>query len=262
MGWTKAGAVAALGLIGALPAHASERRFTYTQQSLVLNPGALELEPSTTVRNGREDRYTAFDQRVEFEAGLAENLQAAFYLNFSAVSQDVGKTTTSDSHFDGVSLEAKYKLADPAADPVGLALYFEPAFGPDAAELEGKLILDKRMGDALLAFNVVGAHEWKFGPDETEREIEAEADLGFAWFFTPALSAGLEVRDTNEIPSEEGWETSVLFAGPVVSYAMEKWWATLTVTPQVAALKGADEGNLNLDEHERLEARLLIGLHL
>jgi len=51
----------------------------------------------------------------------------------------------------------------------------------------------------------------------------------------------------------------------VASYASETWWATLTVLPQIAKLKGteADEGNdLVLDELEKLEVRLICGMDL
>jgi hypothetical protein len=52
----------------------------------------------------------------------------------------------------------------------------------------------------------------------------------------------------------------------VVSYRQEKWWAALTVMPQIygANYNGNPGGNswLELEAHERLNVRLLIGISL
>jgi len=262
---TRGLAVAASILVGGLglPAHASERRFAYTYQSLVLNAGEVELEPWTTYRYGRQDFYSRFDQRVEFEVGVTDRLQMAWYLNFKAVTADVGPQRQSTFDFGGVSWELKYKLLDPVADPVGLALYFEPGLGPDEAELEAKVIVDKRLGSVIGAINVVGEIEWEYGGEETEREVVLEFDVGVAYLLTRALSAGLELRVHNEFPEGKGLEHSALFAGPALSYAGDKWWTTVTVLPQLASLTGGDDGSvLSLRGHERFEARVLFGFHL
>jgi hypothetical protein len=52
----------------------------------------------------------------------------------------------------------------------------------------------------------------------------------------------------------------------VVSYRQEKWWATLSVMPQVFGrnYEGDPDGyrNLELEGHERYNVRLLIGISL
>ena len=260
-------AAAALAAVSAAsPAGATSRRFTYTHESLVLNKGDVELEPWTTVRNGREDFYRRFDQRIEFEVGLAQRLQTAFYFNFSAIAQDVAPDDReSEIEWGGVSNEWKYKLLDPVADPVGMALYLEWGLAPTEAELEFKLILDKRAGDWLTAFNAVVEPEWEYESDETKREITFEFDLAAAYLFSPAFSLGAEMRNHNAWVPDVGHEYSALYLGPVASYAAESWWASLTVLPQIAKLKGseADQGNnLVLSDHEKLEVRLIFGVDL
>ena len=248
------------------PVGATSRRFTYAYESLVLNKGDFEYEIWTTVRDEREDYYRRFDQRMEFEVGLSHRLQTAFYLNFTAIAQDVAPDDReSEFEWGGVSNEWKYKLLDPVADPVGMALYFEWGIAPTEAELEFKLILDKRMGNFLTAFNAVIEPEWEYGPEETERETNVEFDLGAAYFLSPAFSLGAEVRNHNEWVPDEGHEHSALFLGPVVSYAPEGWWATLTILPQIAKLKGSEadaDNDLVLSEHEKLEVRLIFGVDL
>jgi Family of unknown function (DUF6662) len=259
-------AAAAAAVSAVSPASATSRRFTYTYESLVLNKGDVELEPWTTVRNGREDFYRRFDQRIEFETGVSQRLQTAFYFNFSAVAQDTAPDDREvEFEWGGVSNEWKYKLLDPVADPVGMALYFEWGVSPTEAELEFKLILDKRAGDVLVAFNAVVEPEWEYEPEETEREINFEFDLAGAYLFSPSFSLGAEMRNHNAWVPDVGHEYSALFLGPVASYAAESWWASLTVLPQIAKLKGsaADEGNdLVLSDHEKLEVRLIFGVDL
>jgi hypothetical protein len=262
--------VVAAGLFAATAAEASERRFTYTYDSLVLNPGEVELEPWTTFRVGKEDYFARIDHRVEFEVGLSHRLMTAFYFNFHATTAQSDSALVSDFEWGGISNEWKLKLRDPVADPFGLALYFEWGASTSEVEVEGKLIIDKRTPKFLAAFNASIEPEWEFeiepGTDdvEAEDEISFEFDLGLGYFVRPNLSLGAEVRNHNEYVSGE-YEHSALFAGPVASYASETWWATLTVLPQVAKLKGSEEdegNNLVLSEHEKVEVRLLFGFHL
>lgn len=257
---------AALGL--APEAAASERHFTYTYESNVLNPGDVELEPWTTWRVGRHDFYNRFDQRLEFEFGVVPNLQMAWYWNMSAVTEDVpGQDAHATSfEFGGVSNEWKYKLSDSLADSLGSALYFEWTGGPAEAELEAKLILDKRMGDAVVAYNLVGEHEWEFGSGETEREVVVENNLAFGYFLTPSFVLGAEVRAHAEWEKGE-YEHTTFFAGPSFAYAQKAWWMATTIQPQLFSHKGEeakeeDDGSLDLHHHERLNVRVLFGMHL
>jgi len=249
---------------------ASQRRFTYTYESGVLTHGQIELEPSTTFRIGKEDYYSRIDQRVEFEVGLTNRLQTSFYLNMTAVTAQADSSLGSEFEWGGFSNEWKLKLKDPVADPFGLALYFEWGASTSEVEVEAKLIADKRAGNWLTAFNASIEPEWEFEIEngsevEAENETKLEFDLATAYFVRPSTSLGIEVRNHNLYFAEGGLQHSALFAGPVVSYSSEAWWATLTVLPQIAKLKGteADKDNhLVLDELEKLEVRLMFGVDL
>src|SRR3954464_15730208 len=113
---------AALGLVlvGTAKAWGSERRFTATQETAVLNPGDRELEPWTTFRIGKATPYVALDERIEFEVGVLPGLQSAWYLNFTGETSGTGATFAEAFELQGVSWELKYKLLDPVADPIGL----------------------------------------------------------------------------------------------------------------------------------------------
>ena len=46
-------------------------------------------------------------------------------------------------------------------------------------------------------------------------------------------SVGFEFRNVNVLPRYQEWENTSFYVGPVVNYTAERWWATLTILPQV-----------------------------
>jgi hypothetical protein len=241
-------------------AAASERHFTYTYESGVLRPGERELEPWSTFRLGKSEFFSRLDTRIEAELGLTDRLQTALYLNLSAKTMETPLGRVSSTEPVSLSSEWKLKLADPVADRAGVALYGELSAGPSEAEIEAKLILDKRAGRLLGALNLVAEHEWGFEGPETEHETVFEVDGGVAWFLSPRLTAGIEIRSHTVFPPAEGKTRSALFLGPTLSVVKGSFWIAASVLPQVRALAGASEGHLDLEEHERVEVRVLFGL--
>jgi len=260
--------------------HAGERDFTYTYQSYVLGKGARELEIWTTWKSGRNNVYRALENRVEFEIGLGKKWQTAFYLNskysfseqltFSGDSILVPDITSSTKTSFSFSNEWKVQLSSPTANAIGSALYGEVTLSPQEYELEVKVILDKQFSHFVTALNIVGELELEsetvIETDENgfvlKKELEVEEilelDYGLAWQITPHFSFGAEVRNHNEIKHGE-WEHSALFAGPAFSFKQDKWWLAATVLPQITNLKG---GGLELDEHEKINARLMFSFWL
>ena len=59
--------------------------------------------------------------------------------------------------------------------------------------------------------------------------------------------------------------STAVFLGPVVSYRQEKWWAALTVMPQIYGWNkdGSGDGNSHLElvDHEKVSVRLLFGFN-
>ncbi|MBI5240064.1 MAG: hypothetical protein HY926_06300 [Elusimicrobia bacterium] len=245
-------------------AQANERRFTHTYESAVLPAGAWELEPWVTLRAGRSSFYSRFDYRLEYEVGVTDRLLTAFYLNWNRITQadpaNQGQSVT-EQNFKGLSWELKYKVLDPSADPLGLALYQEYTVNSDEFEWESKLILDKRIGDNLIAYNAVAEAEWGLSPGEREYAVTLENVLGATHLFTPAFAAGLELKNPNlKTRTSTGLASSALFFGPVASYARKNWWLALTVLRQLPALQrseGRPDDSLVLDTREKLNVRLI-----
>jgi hypothetical protein len=254
-------------------AQADERRFTYVYEPETLPEGGMEFEQWVTLRTQRtsggevkQGDYNLWELREELEYGITDNYSVSLYLNAAAESfRDYNfspPANTSSFDFKGVSLENRYMVLNPAERPVGLTLYLEPRYSGDEAEVEEKIILGQRRGNWKWAFNLSHATEWLDHLRSVEGEVEAS--FGLARDLNQRWSIGLEVRDHNELPDYRTWENTALFVGPVVSYRQEKWWAALTVMPQVygANYNGNPGGNswLELEAHERLNVRLMIGI--
>lgn len=240
-----------------------DRVFTNTYQSNVLPSGVKEFEYWTTVRSGRDEFYNRIDQRFELELGLGKKIQTAFYFNLSSVSSAT-PDGIANSIETGFSNEWKYKLTDPIANKIGSALYAEIGFNGQEIELEGKIILDKKFGNNLVAFNGVGEYEIKYSVEngETETEIETPFELDFAYMHFPGTHTGigLEVRNHNEVTEDDGWESSVWYAGPTVHFNGSNWFVNLNLMPQLfnARKEEGSTENLELYDHEKIQARLLV----
>lgn len=254
-------------------ARADERRFTYTYEPEVLPAGAMEFEQWVTLRTQRtsggevqQGNFNLWEIREELEYGVTDNYSVSLYLNTAAESfRDYSQSPAVDTsafQFKGISIENRYMVLNPADHAVGLTLYLEPSFSGEEAELEQKIILGQRFGDWKWAFNLVHATEWTDNLHSTEGELEF--DFGIARDLNHHWSVGLELRDHNELPDYSEWENTALFLGPVVSYRQEQWWAALSVMPQIygANFSGNpdDVANLELEGHERVNIRLLIGI--
>ena len=261
--------------IAVINANADERRFAYTYEPEVLPKGALEFEQWLTLRSQRtsagevgKENFNRFDFREELEYGVTDRYSVSLYLNGKHESYR-DKTVTpfedkAELEFEGVSIENRYMVLNPADHSIGLTLYLEPRFSGSEAELEQKIIIGQRHGDWKWAFNLTHATEWEDNFHATEGEVELS--FGIARDLNTNWSLGIEVRDHNEIPEYERWENTAIYVGPVVNYRQEKWWATLSFMPQVFGRNytGDPDGyrNLELEGHERYTVRLLIGISL
>lgn len=244
---------------------ANERKFTYVYQSDIMGKEAREIELTTTARIGNQSPYfAALDNRMEFEIGLSKRLQTAFYINFTntTISNGAGENQ-SQFEFRGISSEWKYQFTNPYKDALGFALYSELGLNTDEVELETKIILDKRIRKTTLALNLTYEPEWYLTPGKANVENNFVGSFGFSQAITADFSAGVELRNHNIYTSESGWESSVLFGGPVLSYSQHNWWITLTVMPQIVAFKGKSPGsNLSLHDFEKFESRMIFSFQI
>lgn len=255
-------------MLASTPAKADERYFTYSYQADVLPEGEAEFEQWLTNQSGKEDGdYSEWDFRSEIEYGITSQLQTSFYLNWASTRSDgvTGVEDSSGSEFKGISTEWIYQLLNPNIDPVGLAVYAEYSTDGIDQELEGKVILSKRIDNWELALNAVYEGESEKEDGKHEREATTEFTGGAAYKFTNNWSAGLELRNKAAYPggfNMSGQEFQTWSVGPNIHYGAPKWWATLTVLPQVWGNGEDSSGSRQLVHEEELEIRLLIGINI
>jgi hypothetical protein len=303
------GRICAVGLIagavigGASAVQAGETPFGYVYTTDTHPQGRWEFEQWATLRTGKpHGDYSLWQLREEIEYGVTNEFQLSGYLNWLSVDafRDRADGTTGgafvpesadrnkrygSTRFESVSVEGIYRLLSPYKDPLGLALYLEPSWGPDIREIETKLLLQKNFLDdrLVVAGNATLAWEWehKSGNPESdpgeddfnarwEKELELEFTVGASYLVAPHWYAGLEFRNHNVYSGHSFANPafSSFFAGPSVHYTTAGWWATLTVLPQLPLAKAYnDEQRENLvhdriysDDHEQMEVRLRAGI--
>jgi hypothetical protein len=270
-----------LGFLGAaalalapLPADADENMFGYSYGVDTLPRGAFELYSWLTWRHSKEEgHYDAFDLQLELEYGITDRFQTSTYLTFDGRNQGNLDEFDDVSHFrwNGVKQAFKYNLLSTYKDPIGLSLYVEPGYSRydkvggervDELELETKLILQKNFLDDTLAWalNVSPEFEWEFPNGESsESEFVLEVTTGLSYRFAPNWYAGLELRYHTEFPEYEFQEHQAVFLGPNLHYGGKRWWATLTVLPQIWGEPNEGGSHRHFEEHEAVEVRLKVG---
>lgn len=255
---------------------AQDRMFSFTYQTNVLNKGGFDMEFQNELLVGKKGPNSPYafgqslDQRLEFEFGLGRNMQTSFYLNselfhFADTTMDAIEQELKISF----SNEWKWKLLDPVADAVGLALYEEVEIGGSNFESETKLILDKRWLNDLVAFNISSVYEIERSVSkvdgktevEWEKSYPLELDLAYMHFVNPNFGVGIEMLDHNDMSQEDNWSNSVLFGGLSIHAREGKFFANVSALPQLANLHKTDvaPGNLDLVGGDKLATRLIIG---
>jgi hypothetical protein len=248
--------------------NAQDRIFTYTYQSTVLNKGQREIEIWNTLRTGREDFYARLDNRTEFEIGLGGKLQTSFYLNLTSqtkTNEEAAAKSLQTENEISFSNEWKLKLMDPVANPFGLALYGEYGIGSSELELEGKVILDKKINKLTIAANAI--YEAELAPiySNSRLEWDQERKLEFYLAFGYALNSRFNLTLENSLKSvyvDKTPEHSALFSGLGFSWLHDNFWLNFTVMPQLASFKGETNSTLNLNEYEKVQFRLLFSFTL
>lgn len=273
-------------------AQAGDSPFGYIYTTDLHPKGEWELEQWVTNRRGKSrGDYEAYLYRTEIEYGITDNLQVSQYLNYNSVDafrDNVDGTTGGKfvpdgvnpmaryrkSFYDSTSTELIYRVLSPYKDPIGLALYIEPTYGPKHKELEGKIILQKNFLDDQLVWagNATVAYEREKYSGAWEKETELEFTTGLAYRFAANWHGGWEFRNHRDY---EGYGLknskrahSAYFTGPSLHYSDRKWWATVTYMPQLPWARAYNDkqrqdivgGRIYGEEHERRELRVRFGI--
>lgn len=281
-------------LSAASPVFAGDSPFGYVYTTDTHGKGQWEVEQWVTNRKGQsQGDYSAWLYRTEIEYGVTDNLQTSLYLNVDRVNAYHNRAdgTTGPGAFvpDSVNPDARYKktffesisnewiyrVLSPYKDPIGLALYIEPAYGENKRELEGKIILQKNfLEDRLVwAANFTVEFEKTRFHGDWEKETELEFSTGLAYRFANHWNGAIEYRKRTAyadfgLSSDKRAFTTNYF-GPSLHYADKNWWATLTYLTQLGNAKGYNDGarediiggRFYGEDAERHELRLRLGFN-
>ena len=251
-------------LLSTMSLLAQDRLFNYTYQTIVLSKGVKELEVSINVLSGKTNYYREIQNRVEYEVGLGSKLQTSFYLNskqkaaFDAITGEIVINPTEISF----SNEWKYKFSDPVANRIGFAGYVEFTVATDELEIELKAIFDKIIGKTTHALNLTFEPEWETttqdGKVVTATELKYDVNYGFSYGINKNWSFGAEIIDRNVYIKNDKFTHSALFAGPTFGYHINKFWANVSVSPQIVGIHNPDKSSgLNAEEFTKMDSRLI-----
>ena len=258
--------------------HADENYFGYTYGSETLPKGHWEIYQWATARTGKTDgTYRALDLQTEIEHGFTDRLQGSLYLN--AVKHNVSRVSDFSDRdqfrLNGLQGALKYSLKSPYKDGYGIAVYIEPGYKRYSAKsgdrvdiffFEPKLIVQKNFLESSLiwAANFSGEFEREHDleQNEWESELEIQFSTGLSYRFAPNWFVGLEALATSafERMHLDALGEYGVFAGPNLHYANQKWWATLTVMPQLTGWPET-RGARDLEHFEKLQVRLKVGVN-
>ena len=172
-------------------ASAHLRDYLVNQPYYTTKQGEFEIEVWTdfNLREADNDDTYSFRQQYEFEYGLTNRWQMAYY---EVVKWD----RRDDFERDMFKLETKYRLSEVGHLPVDIALYGEYK-NPDGRRdrrsdaVEGKLILSKDLGPWNLITNMIAEKDIN-----THSDWKFEYTLGVSYAITPTARLGLELKET------------------------------------------------------------------
>lgn len=239
------------------PARAAERDFAFTWTSHVLERGRDDLEVWLTPRIARAaPGDTTTELRFVWTHGVVRHLEAQLSLDTAFLSSDRAQPAVDPR------LTSLWRWAPFRADgPVGLALLGRASLGPDAFDVEARVIADAQLGDTLLAVNAAATQSFLWnGRDDTTTRVEGS--FGAAYAVAPFARVGLEVRPKASW-ARGAYQGTALYVGPSLAFRFKPVWFALSATAQVAAHQAEEDRGprepLALRDDERFVLRFTFG---
>lgn len=271
-------AITAVTLCVALPVNADENLFNYVKGSETLPKGHVDVYQTVELRDGKDvGSYHAWDIDTELEYGVTDKFQISAELKQHIFDIHGNEELRNGTFYrmGGVELAAKYRLNSVFKDGYGITLRPEIGFlryddvgGIIQEEIfvAPSVIYQKNFMDDRVILVANAGVEWAWGKkpaEEYAKEFSIQGGLGAAYRFAPNWFLGVDSRVRSEFPDFDlgNHEHTVVFVGPSLHYASEKWWATFTWGNQVWG-HGVDEiGHRTFAEESRNEFILKIGLN-
>lgn len=205
--------------------------FTYIYETLPAGDAEVELYTDLTPLrlinlNGNGGNVTQLVPQFqsEIEYGLTDHLELGLYLVLVPTDSGAFNPAPSTLEGTGVKQRLRYRFAEAGQWPIDLAIYGEVVENTHEIELEGKIILQRRLGPLRIAANAWGEREYYFSG---EREWVLNPTAGVVFEKWIRVQPGVEYWMHGELSNEGHWNLRPQhYLGPTVMFQFGKiWWS-------------------------------------
>jgi hypothetical protein len=257
----------------------TEHLFGFTEGSDIGQAGETELETDSIGRFGkREGSYNAAATSFEAKFTLSDSVMIA--PSATVAYYDIAGVPELDNRRQGrlqdLSLELRYRLLNRERAPFGLTFLIDPGLG-FTDEVSGararqygaefKMLVDRELvRDRLYAaLNLVYIPEVAhvFGTNSTERDSTLGGYLAITGQIGPSLFLGAEARylEHYEGAALNHFAGRAVYLGPTLYTGLGgRWWLSAAWNFQVSGRAADVPGALDLNNFERYQAKLRIGV--
>lgn len=209
--------------------------FTYTYDTL--GEGEVEVEQyadaiplkAVNAASGDPQWYVATQFQTEFEYGITNRLELGLYVSLVPTPPASLAQTGNTPEGNGVKQRLRYRFAEEGQWPIDVGIYGELVENDHEIEIEGKVILQKRIGRLRALMNLWVEHEWYY---INRREWVINPTAAVSYQVTPSFFPGVEGWMRVEWP-DPGIHPRpfnlgpAVYAGPTVSLNFGRfWWTT------------------------------------
>jgi hypothetical protein len=236
------------------------RHFALTWDTRGPRPGESDVQAWLTPRWGRADDSTWVAVRAGVLQGLPRDFAAGVFIDAFPSTRGVNQDTSIDARLT-LHVQNRGRLGD----RVGYGSQAEIGAGVNGLAVWVLAALDADLGAVRIALNADAFTQtgWKSKPGDAFGTARVRQTLGLSYTLANGFSAGLEVQ--NRLAWLEGsYLGDALLIGPAVAYRGTRFWWTVSLLPQVAAVKpdppraGAEP--LELVDGERFTLRVAAGV--
>jgi hypothetical protein len=229
-------AVLVVGAVS-VEARANPRPLPFTYQAETLPKGAVEVEQFVDLvpvlaeplgNNNPQVWLLASQFQTEFEVGLTDRLELGLYVTFvPQPNAGYADRIPSLPEGNGIKQRLRYHLADPETWPIDVSLYGEVSENEREVELEGKIILQRRVGRVRFITNLWAEHEFYL---DHHREWVLNPTLGVTAELSPRYNLGAEgwwrAEYRVDRPAGTSNLTPAAYVGPAFMANFGKlWWS-------------------------------------
>jgi hypothetical protein len=253
-------------IAAATPARANPRPLPFTYQVETLPEGGTEVEQYvdfTPVRvlsgaTGAPVWFGAVQLQTEFEHGLTPRLELGLYVTFVPRAGEAYATQPVMRQGNGLKQRLRFRLSDPETWPIDVGLYGEVTENEREIELEGKILLQRRLGDFRAIANLSVERELYFSG---EGEWVLDPSFGLTFSRWPRVQPGIEGWLLAEYPDGGGDRPFNLgphgyLGGAVLLSFGQFWWSTGVY----ARLNGASRRSQPGDSFGAVWGRTIVGI--